>query len=46
MMGGMFGAIGVLAALRAARQAPARASDVQSALFENNVFLVAQHMMQ
>jgi len=44
-MGGMFGAIGVLAALRE-RDATGRGQEVQSALFENNVFLVAQHMMQ
>ena len=45
IMGGMFGAIGVLAALRE-RDATGRGCEVQSALFENNVFLVAQHMMQ
>jgi crotonobetainyl-CoA:carnitine CoA-transferase CaiB-like acyl-CoA transferase len=45
IMGGMFGAIGVLAAL-AQRAETGRGQDVQSALFENNVFLVAQHMMQ
>src|SRR4029453_11240886 len=45
IMGGMFGAIGVLAAL-AARQKTGRGQGGQSALFENNVFLVAQHMMQ
>jgi len=45
MMGGMFGAIGVLAAL-AQRERTGRGHEVQSALFENNVFLVAQHMMQ
>jgi crotonobetainyl-CoA:carnitine CoA-transferase CaiB-like acyl-CoA transferase len=45
IMGGMFGAIGVLAAL-AAREKTGRGQQVQSALFENNVFLVAQHMMQ
>ncbi|MBL8304025.1 MAG: CoA transferase [Ideonella sp.] len=49
IMGGMFGAIGVLAALRQrddARTGTGRGRQVQSALFENNVFLVAQHMMQ
>ena len=45
IMGGMFGAIGAMAAL-AARQTTGRGQEVQSALFENNVFLVAQHMMQ
>ena len=45
IMGGMFGAIGVLAALRQ-RETTGVGQAVQSALFENNVFLVAQHMMQ
>jgi crotonobetainyl-CoA:carnitine CoA-transferase CaiB-like acyl-CoA transferase len=45
IMGGMFGAIGAMAAL-AAREKTGRGQEVQSALFENNVFLVAQHMMQ
>ena len=45
IMGGMFGAIGVLAALQQ-RARTGRGQEVQSALFENNVFLVAQHMMQ
>ena len=45
IMGGMFGAIGALAAL-AAREKTGQGQEVQSALFENNVFLVAQHMMQ
>ncbi len=45
IMGGMFGAIGVLASL-AQREKTGRGQQVQSALFENNVFLVAQHMMQ
>ena len=45
IMGGMFGAIGAMAAL-AAREQGGRGQEVQSALFENNVFLVAQHMMQ
>lgn len=45
IMGGMFGAIGALAAL-AQRQHTGRGQEVQSALFENNVLLVAQHMMQ
>jgi crotonobetainyl-CoA:carnitine CoA-transferase CaiB-like acyl-CoA transferase len=45
IMGGMFGAIGVLAALQQRHQT-GRGAEVQSALFENNVLLVAQHMMQ
>jgi crotonobetainyl-CoA:carnitine CoA-transferase CaiB-like acyl-CoA transferase len=45
IMGGMFGAIGVLAALHQ-RERSGHGQAVQSALFENNVFLVAQHMMQ
>jgi crotonobetainyl-CoA:carnitine CoA-transferase CaiB-like acyl-CoA transferase len=45
IMGGMFGAIGAMAALRQ-RDLTGRGCDVLSALFENNVFLVAQHMMQ
>jgi crotonobetainyl-CoA:carnitine CoA-transferase CaiB-like acyl-CoA transferase len=45
IMGGMFGAIGAMAALRQ-RDITGRGQEVQSALFENNVFLVAQHMMQ
>ncbi len=45
IMGGMFGAIGAMAAL-AAREKTSKGQEVQSALFENNVFLVAQHMMQ
>jgi crotonobetainyl-CoA:carnitine CoA-transferase CaiB-like acyl-CoA transferase len=45
IMGGMFGAIGVLAALRE-RERTGQGQAVQSALFENNIFLVAQHMLQ
>ena len=45
IMGGMFGAIGAMAAL-AQRTQTGKGQEVQSALFENNVFLVAQHMMQ
>jgi len=45
IMGGMFGAIAILAALHE-RNRSGRGQFVQSALFENNVFLVAQHMMQ
>jgi crotonobetainyl-CoA:carnitine CoA-transferase CaiB-like acyl-CoA transferase len=45
IMGGMFGAIGAMAAL-AQREKTGKGQEVHSALFENNVFLVAQHMMQ
>lgn len=45
IMGGMFGAIGVLGAL-VQRGVTGRGQLVSSALFENNVFLVGQHMLQ
>ncbi|MFJ1300654.1 CaiB/BaiF CoA transferase family protein [Pseudomonadota bacterium AL_CKDN230030165-1A_HGKHYDSX7] len=45
IMGGMFGAIGALAALMA-RRVTGQGQEVQAALFENNVFLVGQHMLQ
>lgn len=45
IMGGLFGALGVLAALQE-RQRTGRGQEVQSALFENCVFLNAQHMQQ
>jgi crotonobetainyl-CoA:carnitine CoA-transferase CaiB-like acyl-CoA transferase len=45
VMGGMFGAIAILAALHQ-RAATGKGQYVQSALFENNAFLVAQHMME
>jgi crotonobetainyl-CoA:carnitine CoA-transferase CaiB-like acyl-CoA transferase len=45
MMGGMFGAIACMAALMQ-RQKTGQGQQVQSALFENNILLVAQHMMQ
>ena len=45
IMGGMFGAIGAMAALMQ-RQHTGRGQEVDSALFENNVLLVGQHMMQ
>jgi crotonobetainyl-CoA:carnitine CoA-transferase CaiB-like acyl-CoA transferase len=45
IMGGMFGAIGVLAALYE-RNATQAGCEVQSALFENCVLLSAQHMQQ
>lgn len=45
IMGGMFGAMGAMAAL-AQRTHTGVGQEVQSALFENNVLLVAQHMLQ
>jgi crotonobetainyl-CoA:carnitine CoA-transferase CaiB-like acyl-CoA transferase len=45
IMGGIFGAIGVMAALKQ-RDQTGFGQEIQSALFENNVLLVGQHMMQ
>jgi crotonobetainyl-CoA:carnitine CoA-transferase CaiB-like acyl-CoA transferase len=45
IMGGMFGAIGALGAL-IQRGITGKGQEVQSALFENNVLLVGQHMIQ
>jgi crotonobetainyl-CoA:carnitine CoA-transferase CaiB-like acyl-CoA transferase len=45
MMGGMFGAIAILAALRE-RDRTGRGQYVQSGLFENAAWLVSTHMMQ
>ena len=45
VMGGMFGAIAILAAVHQ-RGKTGKGQYVQSALFENNAFLVAQHMME
>jgi crotonobetainyl-CoA:carnitine CoA-transferase CaiB-like acyl-CoA transferase len=45
IMGGMFGAIAAMAAL-AQREKTGLGQEVQSALYENNIFLVAQHMLQ
>jgi crotonobetainyl-CoA:carnitine CoA-transferase CaiB-like acyl-CoA transferase len=45
IMGGMFAAVGVLGAL-IQRGITGQGMEVQSALYENNVFLVGQHMMQ
>ncbi|KAB2872823.1 MAG: CoA transferase [Burkholderiaceae bacterium] len=45
IMGGMFGAIAILGAL-IQRGISGRGMEVQSALFENNIFLVGQHMLQ
>jgi len=44
-MGGMFGAIGAMAALMQRAQT-GQGQEIDAALFENNVFLVGQHMMQ
>ncbi len=43
LMGGMFGAIGILSALRE-RERTGRGQLVKSALFESTAFMVAQHM--
>ena len=45
IMGGLFGAIAVLGAL-IQRGITGRGMEVQSALFENTVFLMGQHMLQ
>jgi len=45
MMGGMFGAIAILAALRT-REKTGKGEYVQSGLFENAAWLVSTHMMQ
>lgn len=45
IMGGLFAAIGVLGAL-IQRGITGQGMQVQSALYENNVFLVGQHMLQ
>ncbi len=45
IMGGIFGAVGAMAALMQRAQTGV-GQEVQSALFENNIFLVAQHMLQ
>ncbi|NGM89014.1 CoA transferase [Parapusillimonas sp. SGNA-6] len=45
IMGGMFGAIGILAAL-IERGITGKGQEIESALFENNIFLVGQHMLQ
>ncbi|VGO08177.1 Hydroxymethylglutaryl-CoA lyase [plant metagenome] len=45
IMGGIFGAIGAMAALRT-RDTTGRGQQVESSLFENNVFLMGTHMMQ
>ena len=45
IMGGLFGAIGAMGAL-IQRGITGKGMEVQSALFENNVFLMGQHMLQ
>jgi crotonobetainyl-CoA:carnitine CoA-transferase CaiB-like acyl-CoA transferase len=45
IMGGLFGAIAVLGAL-IQRGTTGRGMEIQSALYENNVFLMGQHMLQ
>jgi crotonobetainyl-CoA:carnitine CoA-transferase CaiB-like acyl-CoA transferase len=45
IMGGMFGAMGAMAALHE-RERTGKGQEVKSALFENNVFLMGTHMMQ
>lgn len=45
IMGGLFGAIGALGAL-VQRGITGKGMEVQSALYENNVFLMGQHMLQ
>lgn len=45
VMGGMFGAIAILGALHQ-RKATGEGQYVQSALFENNAFLMGQHMLE
>lgn len=45
IMGGMFGAIAALGALMQRNQT-GQGQEIDSALFENNVFLVGQHMLQ
>jgi crotonobetainyl-CoA:carnitine CoA-transferase CaiB-like acyl-CoA transferase len=45
IMGGLFGGIAAMAALRE-RELTGLGQKVQSALYENNIFLVAQHMLQ
>ena len=45
MMGGLFGALAILAALRT-RERTGRGEHVQSGLFENSAYLVSTHMLQ
>ncbi len=45
IMGGLFGGIAAMAALKE-REQTGLGQKVQSALYENNIFLIAQHMLQ
>jgi crotonobetainyl-CoA:carnitine CoA-transferase CaiB-like acyl-CoA transferase len=45
IMGGMFGALGVFAALRT-RDETGKGHEVIASLYENNIFLVGTHMLQ
>jgi crotonobetainyl-CoA:carnitine CoA-transferase CaiB-like acyl-CoA transferase len=45
IMGGMFAVIGILSAIHE-RQRTGKGATVKAGLFENNVFLMASHMMQ
>ena len=46
IMGGMFGVISILAALYQKRAGVEQGADIRIGLFENCLFLVAQHMVQ
>ena len=46
IMGGMFGVISILAALYQKKQGKADGADIRIGLFENCLFLVAQHMVE
>jgi crotonobetainyl-CoA:carnitine CoA-transferase CaiB-like acyl-CoA transferase len=46
IMGGMFGVISILAALYQKRSGRTEAADIRIGLFENCLFLVAQHMVE
>ena len=46
IMGGMFGAIAILAALYEKRGGKTDGADIRIGLFENCLFLVAQHMVE
>src|ERR1700749_2208956 len=46
IMGGMFGVISILAALYQRRGGGAQGADIRIGLFENCLFLVAQHMVE